>query len=106
VKGAAAAALYGSRANDGVVQIFTKPGRPGALRATHKVSWQTDDVERRVAVNQAPVDAAGNPVTRYEYRGGCEWRDRGFAARLAIATALVWPWQSRLLLIRRPAHAC
>ena len=68
VKGAAAAALYGSRANDGVVQIFTKRGRPGALRINHRLSWQSDDVERRVAVNEAPIDAAGNPVTRRDYQ--------------------------------------
>ena len=30
LKGAAAAALYGSRANNGVIQIFTKRGRSGA----------------------------------------------------------------------------
>ena len=29
IKGAAAAAIYGSRANNGVVQIFTKKGREG-----------------------------------------------------------------------------
>src|SRR5688500_313908 len=60
VKGAAAAALYGSRANDGVVQIFTKRGRSGDMQVTHRVSLQTDDVERRVAVNEATVDANGN----------------------------------------------
>ena len=68
VKGAAAAALYGSRANDGVVQIFTKRGRPGAMRTTFRVLAQTDDVERRIEVNEAPINEAGNPVTRYDYQ--------------------------------------
>ncbi|HEX6251356.1 MAG TPA: TonB-dependent receptor [Gemmatimonadaceae bacterium] len=68
VKGAAAAALYGSRANDGVVQIFTKRGRAGTLRGSFRTSYATDDVERRIEVNQAPVDAMGNPVTRYDYQ--------------------------------------
>ena len=68
VKGAAAAALYGSRANDGVVQIFTKRGRSGALRTTFRVGYESDDVERRVAVNEANVDAAGNPVVRRDYQ--------------------------------------
>jgi TonB-linked SusC/RagA family outer membrane protein len=69
VKGAAAAALYGSRANDGVVQIFTKRGRPGALRTTFRVSAGTDDVERFVPVNRALVNAAGAPVAkRYDYQ--------------------------------------
>jgi TonB-dependent SusC/RagA subfamily outer membrane receptor len=68
VKGAAAAALYGSRANDGVVQIFTKKGRSGALRTSFRTTFESDDVERRLEVNRAPVDANGNPVTRYDYQ--------------------------------------
>ncbi|MDZ7682932.1 MAG: TonB-dependent receptor plug domain-containing protein [Fodinibius sp.] len=36
VKGAAAAALYGSRANNGVVQIFTKEGKAGKPSITIK----------------------------------------------------------------------
>jgi TonB-dependent SusC/RagA subfamily outer membrane receptor len=68
VKGAAAAALYGSRANDGVVQIFTKRGRPGALRTSLRVAYQTDEVERRLDVNRHPTNAAGQPVTRYDYQ--------------------------------------
>lgn len=68
VKGAAAAALYGSRANDGVVQIFTKRGRSGALRTSFRTTFQSDDVERRIAVNTAPVNEAGAPVTRFDYQ--------------------------------------
>ncbi|HUQ18936.1 MAG TPA: TonB-dependent receptor [Gemmatimonadaceae bacterium] len=68
VKGAAAAALYGSRANDGVVQIFTKRGRSGTLRTSFRTTFETDDVERRIAVNQAPVNEAGVAVTRYDYQ--------------------------------------
>lgn len=68
VKGAAAAALYGSRANDGVVQIFTKRGRAGALRTSFRTTFQSDNVEHRLEVNRAPIDANGNPVTRYDYQ--------------------------------------
>ncbi len=68
VKGAAAAALYGSRANDGVVQIFTKRGQAGALRTTYRVAYESDDVERRVEVNRSPVNAAGAAVSRYDYQ--------------------------------------
>jgi TonB-dependent SusC/RagA subfamily outer membrane receptor len=68
VKGAAAAALYGSRANDGVVQIFTKRGRPGALRSTLRLAYGLDDVERRVKVNEAPVNAMGVAVDRHDYQ--------------------------------------
>ncbi|HEX3160469.1 MAG TPA: TonB-dependent receptor, partial [Gemmatimonadaceae bacterium] len=68
VKGAAAAALYGSRANDGVVQIFTKRGRAGATRFTLRTTAGLDKVEHFVPVNQSPVNAAGAPVTRYDYQ--------------------------------------
>ncbi|HVE80354.1 MAG TPA: TonB-dependent receptor, partial [Gemmatimonadaceae bacterium] len=69
VKGAAAAALYGSRANDGVVQIFTKRGRPGALQATVRSTVGFDEVEHFVPVNQALVNAAGQPIERrYDYQ--------------------------------------
>lgn len=68
VKGAAAAALYGSRANDGVVQIFTKRGRSGALRTSFRSTFENADLERRVAVNQAPVNEAGVAVTRHDYQ--------------------------------------
>ena len=68
VKGAAAAALYGSRANDGVVQIFTKRGRAGDARYTLRTTVGMDEVERFVPVNQAPVNLAGQPVTRFDYQ--------------------------------------
>lgn len=68
VKGAAAAALYGSRANDGVVQIFTKRGRAGAMRTTVRQTYGIDEVERTLPVNQAPTNLAGDPVTRYDYQ--------------------------------------
>jgi TonB-dependent SusC/RagA subfamily outer membrane receptor len=70
VKGAAAAALYGSRANDGVVQIFTKRGRPGALRTTFRVSAETDDVERFVPVNRVLLASPGGAAVpkRYDYQ--------------------------------------
>ncbi|MDE2832779.1 MAG: TonB-dependent receptor plug domain-containing protein [Gemmatimonadota bacterium] len=41
VKGAAAAALYGSRANNGVVQIFTKRGAQGKPRITYTARIST-----------------------------------------------------------------
>ncbi|HET7186525.1 MAG TPA: TonB-dependent receptor, partial [Gemmatimonadaceae bacterium] len=68
VKGAAAAALYGSRANDGVVQIFTKRGRSGALKGTARIALGSDKVTHFLPVNQAPTNLAGTPVTRYDYQ--------------------------------------
>jgi TonB-dependent starch-binding outer membrane protein SusC len=66
VKGAAAAALYGSRANNGVVQIFTKNGGAGAPRFDWYSTYSNDHLRKRLAVNKYPFDAAGNPVTRFD----------------------------------------
>ncbi|HUF66467.1 MAG TPA: TonB-dependent receptor [Gemmatimonadaceae bacterium] len=85
VKGAAAAALYGSRANDGVVQIFTKRGQSGALRGTFRTSYQSDDVERRIEVNQAPVNAQGAPVTRYDYQDDIFRTAGGMSSTLSLS---------------------
>ena len=56
VKGAAAAALYGSRANNGVVQIFTKRGQAGAPRVSVTSSVQTNGVRKTLDVNLAQDD--------------------------------------------------
>src|SRR4051812_21238824 len=68
VRGAAAAALYGSRANDGVVQIFTRRGHAGNLRTTFRQTFGMDEVEHTLPVNQAPTNLAGTAVTRYDYQ--------------------------------------
>lgn len=68
VKGAAAAALYGSRANNGVVQIFTKRGASGAPRFTLSTRWNADHIRKTLEVNTYPFDANGKPVTRYDFQ--------------------------------------
>jgi TonB-dependent SusC/RagA subfamily outer membrane receptor len=68
VRGAAAAALYGSRANNGVVQIFTKRGHAGAPKITLGTRYTDERVAKHLALNLAPLDAAGKPVTRYDYQ--------------------------------------
>ncbi|HEX6574633.1 MAG TPA: carboxypeptidase-like regulatory domain-containing protein [Gemmatimonadaceae bacterium] len=68
VRGAAAAALYGSRANNGVVQIFTKRGVSGAPRITFGTRYTSEHLAKRLDLNMAPLDAAGKPVTRYDYQ--------------------------------------
>lgn len=78
VKGAAAAAIYGSRANNGVVQIFTKRGRQGAPRITYTSRFMTSAVRKTLDVNMAPFDRNGNPVQRFD------WQD--FIFRTAIGT--------------------
>lgn len=44
LKGAAAAALYGARAQNGVVLITTKSGKPGATHASYKIDYSFDDI--------------------------------------------------------------
>ena len=77
VKGAAAAALYGSRANNGVVQIFTKQGRTGEPRVTLQTSFNTSGIRETLAVNEAPFNRPINPadpdaereaVERFDYQ--------------------------------------
>ncbi|MGM0546804.1 MAG: TonB-dependent receptor domain-containing protein [Bacteroidota bacterium] len=68
VKGAAAAALYGSRANNGVVQIFTKKGESGEPKITYSTKFNRDNVRETLKVNESPVDAAGNEVERFDHQ--------------------------------------
>ena len=68
VRGAAAAALYGSRANNGVIQIFTKRGQVGKPRLTVQSRFASNELRRRIAVNRYPFNFQGEPVTRYDYQ--------------------------------------
>jgi TonB-linked SusC/RagA family outer membrane protein len=56
VKGAAAAALYGSRANNGVLQIFTKTGKAGETRVTYSTRVETQAIRNTLDVNMAQND--------------------------------------------------
>jgi len=76
VKGAAAAALYGSRANNGVVQIFTKKGASGEPRITYSSKINVDNVRKTLDVNMAMneqgqfLDNSGNVLDgeRYDFQ--------------------------------------
>ena len=88
LNGAAAAAIYGSRANAGVVQIFTKKGKSGAPKVTFNTSFIRSTLRKKLDVNQSPIKFGGptdgpgaqtqdilNPtltnttnVTRYNYQ--------------------------------------
>lgn len=88
LNGAAAAAIYGSRANAGVVQIFTKKGKTGLPTISVSTSYITSSLRKKIDVNKAPVkfggptDGAGaqtqdilspslintTAVTRYDYQ--------------------------------------
>ena len=92
LNGAAAAAIYGSRANAGVVQIFTKRGKTGAPVVSVSTGFMVSKLRKKLDVNQSPTkfggptDGAGaqtqdvlplangtfltntTPVTRYDYQ--------------------------------------
>lgn len=73
VKGAAAAALYGSRANNGVVQIFTKRGQSGQMKVRMNSTYGFDQIIKKLDMITYPYtktakDAALTPVTRYDYQ--------------------------------------
>jgi TonB-linked SusC/RagA family outer membrane protein len=94
LNGAAAAAIYGSRANAGVVQIFTKRGKAGKPVVTFSTNFLVNQIRKKIGVNEAPVKFGGptdgpgaftqdiitavgtpaelltntTPVTRYDYQ--------------------------------------
>lgn len=54
LKGAAAAALYGARANNGVIQIFTRRGQSGAPRINVSTDVTSSSSPRRYELNMHP----------------------------------------------------
>ena len=68
IRGAAAAALYGSRANNGVVQIFTKRGSIGRPRFTLTSRYGASELREQQPFNLYPFDAAGLPIARFNYQ--------------------------------------
>lgn len=68
IRGAAAAALYGSRANNGVVQIFTKRGAIGKPRVTATTRFSSSELREQQPFNFYPYDAAGLPIARFNYQ--------------------------------------
>jgi TonB-linked SusC/RagA family outer membrane protein len=61
LNGAAAAAIYGSRANAGVVQIFTKKGSIGAPVVNFSTSFSVNQLRKKLEVNNAPTKFGGSP---------------------------------------------
>lgn len=76
IKGAAAAAIYGSRASNGVVQIFTKRGVEGAPKISVSTQFRVNEVRKTLDYNKYPFrfvnnlasDLTQEPVTRYDYQ--------------------------------------
>ncbi|MFN9257276.1 MAG: TonB-dependent receptor domain-containing protein [Gemmatimonas sp.] len=68
IRGAAAAALYGSRANNGVVQIFTKRGSIGKPRFSLNTRYGINELREQQPFNLYPFDVNGLPVSRFNYQ--------------------------------------
>ncbi len=76
IKGAAAAAIYGSRANNGVVQIFTKRGKEGKPQVSFSTQFRASSIRKKLAYNEYPftfnntttTDLTQKAVTRYDYQ--------------------------------------
>ena len=62
LKGAAAAALYGSRANNGVIQIFTRRGRAGEARVSASTEFSTGVTPEKYQFASLPLASAGDSV--------------------------------------------
>lgn len=59
LNGAAAAATYGSRANAGVIQIFTKRGKSGAAKVSFSSTFISSALRKKLEVNQSPTKFGG-----------------------------------------------
>ncbi|MEO7313317.1 MAG: SusC/RagA family TonB-linked outer membrane protein [Chitinophagaceae bacterium] len=59
LNGAAAAAIYGSRANAGVVQIFTKRGANSAPVVSFSTNYMMSSLRKQVPHNMAPTKFGG-----------------------------------------------
>lgn len=96
IKGAAAAALYGSRANNGVIQIFTRRGQQGAPQITFRSELSTSEAPNRYQLNESPVAGRGDvvfggapelgaPVTRYLYQDDIFQRGNAVTNNLSVS---------------------
>ncbi|WP_149276467.1 SusC/RagA family TonB-linked outer membrane protein [Pareuzebyella sediminis] len=75
IKGAAAAAIYGSRASNGVVQIFTKKGKSGEPKFSFSTNMRINELRKKIDYNTVPLawedpfdrtNLATIPATRYD----------------------------------------
>lgn len=92
IKGAAASAIYGSRANNGVVQIFTKKGKAGPAQFNFTSSVKMSELRKKIDYNTAPlawVDPFDRtnletvPAERYDLQE--EFFDTGFGIENALS---------------------
>jgi TonB-linked SusC/RagA family outer membrane protein len=89
LKGAAASAIYGARAANGVVLITTKRGQAGGTRATLRTTFSIDEVNKSIPLqrsfghgtnsenNRAGLRAWGGPITGASFDHWGELFERG-----------------------------
>ncbi|HEY9516985.1 MAG TPA: carboxypeptidase-like regulatory domain-containing protein, partial [Gemmatimonadaceae bacterium] len=96
LKGAAAAALYGSRANNGVIQIFTKHGRAGETSVTLKSEYSMSRIAKRYDLNMSPfagytdvlyggADSIGAPIQRWDLQDEILRTGKGTSNQLSVS---------------------
>lgn len=71
LKGAAAAAIYGSRASNGVVQIFTKRGKKGKPKIVYSTSVNLNKLRKELPYNDTQLKWDGDNAVaakRYDYQ--------------------------------------
>jgi len=73
LKGAAAAAIYGSRASNGVILIYTKQGKAGSPNITFSTGVNVNQLRKAFPYNTAQLkwkSGVAVPATRYNYQDG------------------------------------
>ncbi|HEX6372468.1 MAG TPA: SusC/RagA family TonB-linked outer membrane protein [Longimicrobium sp.] len=98
IKGAAAAALYGSRANNGVIQIFTRRGTQGRPQVNFRTELQAVNTNRRLELNDVPIVGTadtianralgpqlGKPIERFDIQDDIYRTGLGTSNQLSIS---------------------
>ncbi len=88
LKGAAAAAIYGSRASNGVVQIFTKRGKTGKPNISYTASVNFNNVREYLPYNDSQLEWDGDnavAATRYNYQDYIFQASTGFQNDLNVS---------------------
>jgi TonB-linked SusC/RagA family outer membrane protein len=75
LKGAAAAALYGSRANSGVIQIFTRRGRQGTPQISYTTELQASRTPGYLVLNAEPTIGVADTAADRSLRNRLGVRD-------------------------------
>jgi TonB-dependent starch-binding outer membrane protein SusC len=84
IRGAAAAALYGSRANNGVVQIFTKRGTIGKPRFSLNARYASSELREEQPFNLYPYNENGIRIPRFNYQPDIFHRAPGTEYNLTV----------------------